>query len=357
LTGIHQVVVRAAPGESSTEAALALRSVLRRIGRSEIYAGHVDPALAGDVLPLAEFRRGAGTDLPIVYHASVGDADVLSFLLGRYEPVILVSQRTPWPEPLADCDPSRVQALAFGRAQLELLRDRVVLALADSAHSAAELADIGYLNVQACTLPVDVAPLRGAPDHAPTRYHFETQLEGPLLLFVGRLQPSERLEVLVGAYHVLVTHHRPDVHLAIAGLDAPPGYRTVIEEFIWKLGLHRAWIVERPTTPELATHYRFATAFVTASEDPEFCTPAVSAMAFDVPVVGRAAGGVADTAEGAALLVPPDHGPVLLAEALAMILDDGTLRTALVAEGRKRVDALAVPAVEATFLRQLAEVT
>lgn len=356
--GIDQVVVRASPGNASTEAALALRPLLRRIGPSEVYAGSLDPALVGEVRPLAEYPacRGPGAESPLVYHASVGDPDVLSFLLERREPVVLIYQDVAPAESLAVLDPQGAQHLALGRAQLAVLRGRVALALADSVLAAEQLVLLGYRDVRVCPFPVDLGPLQDAEPHPPTWHHLQTQLEGPLLLFVGGFLPHERLDLLLEAYHAVVTYLFPEAHLALVGPAGLPVYRDVIQELVWELGLDRAWVAGGPSREELAAYYRSACFFATVSEHPGFSVPPVEAMGFDLPVVARARGGLPETLGGAGLVLPPDAGPLLVAECLAAVLDGAGLRVALAARGQARVAALDPRAAEAALLGHLAEV-
>ena len=54
---IHQVVVAAAPDDAVTNTAFEYQRLLRRVGRSEIYAAHRHPSLVDDVRSLRDFAR------------------------------------------------------------------------------------------------------------------------------------------------------------------------------------------------------------------------------------------------------------------------------------------------------------
>jgi glycosyltransferase involved in cell wall biosynthesis len=82
----------------------------------------------------------------------------------------------------------------------------------------------------------------------------------------------------------------------------------------------------------------------------------VQAMAFGLPVVARAAGGVPETLAEAGLLIPPDSGVFVFGEALARVVDDPVLAGALAAASRRRAAGFATGAVEAAVLQHLAEV-
>src|SRR6266702_4729272 len=87
---IHQVLVTASPGDAISNAAFEIRALLRREGRaSNVYARFIDPALGGQVRPLTAFPPG-GPDDVILYHASIGQAEVTQFLLDRPERLALL---------------------------------------------------------------------------------------------------------------------------------------------------------------------------------------------------------------------------------------------------------------------------
>lgn len=356
---IHQILVSASPGDAVTSAAFDLRDVLRRIGPSEVFAHYVHESLGDEVARLPDYaaRPGAasGRNL-LVYHASIGEPAVCSFLLGRRERLVLVHHNVTPPEFFLDVDPAFAALLAQGRVELTALRGRVALALAVSAYNAADLAALGYPDVRVSPLPVDLDRLRRAGPDPATVAHLEQHLAGPLVLFVGQLLPHKRPDLLLAAYHVLVTYLVPDAHLAMVGPWPQPRYRDILESFRLQLNLHRAWVTGRVSTAALATWFRAAAAFVTVSEHEGVCVPVLEAMAFDLPVVARAYGAIPETVAGAALVLPPGEDPVLIAEAIAEVLGNDDVRRSLVAAGARRCAAVDPDRARATFLAHLAEV-
>jgi glycosyltransferase involved in cell wall biosynthesis len=357
---IHQVIVSASPGDAVTNAALGTRELLRRIGPSEIFARYVHPRLAGDVLLLGEYPGRAtaarGQNL-LVYHASIGEPEVLSFLLQRPERLVLVYHNITPAEYFAVLDPAFAELLAVGRAELGMLRDRVDLALAVSAYNARELEALGYRDVRLSPLVVDVESLRSLQPNPQTVAHLEEHLHGPLVLFVGQLLPHKRPDLLLEAYHVLVTYLVPDAYLAMVGPSRQQdGYRDVLEAFRLELNLQSAWIPGRVAPDELVAFFRAASVFVTLSEHEGVCVPLLEAMAFGLPVAARDFAAIPDTLGGAGLLLPPEDDPLLIAEALARLIEDEDLRARLVALGTERLADFEPEKARATFLAHLAEV-
>lgn len=355
---IHQVVVSASPADAVTNAALELRQLLRRIGRSEIFARYFDPLLTDDVLPLDAYpaldsaRRGRNL---LIYHASIGEPEVTDFLLQRTEPLVLVYHNMTPPALVAPYDPALARLLALGPLELSSLRQRVVLALAVSPYNARDLQRLGYQDVRVCPMPVDVAALAELDPDPPTWHHLQKRMEGPVILFVGQLLPHKRPDLLVQAYHVLVTYLLPDSNLILVGAGRDGRYRRALQQFVHELNLTKAWLTGAVAPAALAAFYRRADLFSTASEHEGLCHPLLESMGFGVPIVARDFAAVPETLDGAGLVVQ-GKDPVLLAETWALVLQDLELRRELVAQGRRRLADFDPEACRGAFLEHLASV-
>ena len=245
---IHQVVVSASPGDAITNAACQVRDLLRQLGPSEIYSYNIHPDLIGDVLPLDSYTRRlrpqpAG-DI-IVFHASIGQPEVFSFLLDRPEQLVLVYHNISPAEPFLPYDPAFAGLLEAGRRELAILRDRVVLALADSEFNALELIELGYRDVRVVPLIIDIAGrLEVEPDEGTTN-HLTSQVEGPVILCVAQLLPHKRPDLLIQAYHTLVTFLIPEAHLILVGPPRLPKFHQAVQLYVQELNLSRAWVTGR----------------------------------------------------------------------------------------------------------------
>ena len=357
---IHQIVVGASPADAVTNDALAIQELLRRVGPSEIFARYVHEELVGEVHRIEDYETlpSARTgDNLLIYHASIGEPWVVSFLLERPERLVLKYHNITPPEYFTSVDPAFAELLAGGRLELASLRDRTQLALADSAYNARELKEMGYADARVSPLVIDTNRLRALDADPEVEARLDARLEGPLLLFVGQLLPHKRPDLLLQAYHLLVTYLMPDVHLALVGPCPSARYRYAVESLIRQLSLDRTLLPGRVPAAELAAYFRRATAFVTLSEHEGVCVPLLEAMAFGVPVVARDYAAVSETLDGAGLLLPADADAMLVAEALARAIADDELRRALVAAGTQRLTAFDPDVARATLLRHLADVT
>jgi glycosyltransferase involved in cell wall biosynthesis len=334
--GIHQIITAAAPGDAITNVALEFQSVLQMAAPSEIYARHVAPELAGKVRHLREFSRHDRRGV-LLYHASIGEPSITSFLRARTEPLVLVYHNvTPahYFEPWA---PEFAELLDLGRRELDSLRDRVRLTIADSAFNAAELYEIGYRDIRIVPPVIDPRRLLDMTPDAGTLNYLDTQLGMPFVLFVGQLVPHKRPELLIDAMHVARTYHAFPAFLLLVGPHRFKSYANSVIRHVRELNLPTAHIVGGVPDANLAAMFRRARAMVTVSEHEGFCVPLVEAMAFGLPIVATANAAIPEVVGDGGLLLPPTAGPALVAEALMRVVDDPDLRRDLAERGRRRV--------------------
>jgi glycosyltransferase involved in cell wall biosynthesis len=357
VTEIHQVLVSAGAGDAITNAALELRGRLLQLGPSDVFARHVDPALIGQVRWLSELAapsRHQNADL-IVYHASIGEPAVYSFLCDRPEPLALIYHNITPPEFFVRYDSGFASLLEAGRYEVAKLAERARVAVADSEFNAADLRSMGYRQVDVVPLRVDPARLRAVRSD-PATESVMASLEGPVLLCVGQVLPHKRHDWLLAAYHALVTYGEPDTHLFMVGPARLAPFRQAVETFAAELRLRRARFTGPVSLEALVTYFRRADVFVTASEHEGFCVPLLEAMTFDLPVVARAHAAVPETLGGAGLLLDKADSPLVAAEALSAVTSDRDLRQTLVDRGRERLAAFEQQASRNDILSHLTAV-
>lgn len=242
--------------------------------------------------------------------------------------------------------------LEAGRRYLEVLRDRTVLALADSSFNAEDLYNVGYSRVRVGGLILSVERLL---DVEPAPLPF--RIEGPVVLSVGQLYPHKRPDLVVASFHELVTRHRPEAHLVLAGSSRLPEYAEALSHYVERLGLGpRVTITGHISEEELVAWYRRADVFVVASEHEGFCVPLVEAMEFGVPIVARANGAIPETLGDAGVIVPGDSGPRVLAGVVAAVIEDETAKEGLRVRARARAKAFTAEACRRQFLDALEDV-
>lgn len=347
------MVVSAAPGDAITNAALDLRASLRRVSAaSELFAAFVDPALEGEAHTLGEFPRLAGRADLLVLHVSIGEPLLAAFLAERTEPLAVIYHNMSPAASFEPWAPAFATLLSEGRREMGDLVGRTRVAVGVSRYNADELSAIGFDPVVVVPLAVDPAELLATePDPGMTAHL--AGLRGPVVLSVGQLLPHKRVDWLVTAYHLLVTHLIPEASLVIVGADRLAGYGTAIQGLVSRLSLNQVHVTGPVSQEALVACFRRATVFFSASEHEGFCVPLLEAMAFDLPVVARSFAAIPETLGGAGLCLGAEDGLAVAAEALRAAIEDQELREALVAAGRARLGELSAPAARSAMVEVL----
>jgi len=353
--GIHQVLAAASPGDAITNAALEYRDVLRRVGPSEIFARHIAPSSADEVLPLSDYRA-CGSQGVLVYHASIGEPMVAAFLRSRHEPIVLVYHNITPAKYFEDLDETFAELLVLGRDELEFIRPRVARAITDSHFNASELEAIGYEDVRVIAPVVDPSRLVRTSPYALTTKHLDQSFPDPILLFVGQLLPHKRPDLLVEAMHVAATYLGLRASLLLVGPNRFARYADAISAQLHELNLPQVHIAGLVDDATLAAMFRRAAAFITVSEHEGFCVPLLEAMAFDVPVIARSCAAIPETVGDGGLLLPHWAGPELIAEAIVRVIEDTALHADLVDRGRRRLGELTALDPSVAMLETIAEV-
>ncbi|MGP8078443.1 MAG: glycosyltransferase family 4 protein [Thermoplasmata archaeon] len=185
-------------------------------------------------------------------------------------------------------------------------------------------------------IPPGYTPLPPAPPGT-TVARDRFGIDGPFVLFVGRLASNKGLVELIEAFGTLARRD-PAAHLLLVGEDG--GMAGRIDERVRRLDLsgrvHRVGYVRDDAT--LATLYREARMLALPSEYEAFGLVLLEAMAQGTPVVASRVGGIPEVVEDGVtgLLVPPRSSGAL-SEAIARLWDDPALGARLGSAGRTTI--------------------
>ncbi len=335
MTEIHQVLVGAGRTDAITNMARSLRSHLRKLGSSEIYAQHPAPGV-NDVHLLQKLARSTSSKRIIIFHASGGNQAVHDFLQACSDPVILIFHNIAPADSFENFDKSRTKDLRQGWEDLESLQEKVVLTVSDSQYNAHCLSDLGYKNIQVLPLGIEINRLHRLNSNSAMEYRLNRETAGPLLLFVGQSVPHKKIETLIQMQYLLSVHLGRQTSLALVGPITISSVQAAALEQARRLGVPNCLFLGQIQDDELATVYRRATAFVTASVHEGLCIPAVEAMSFGVPVIARETSALSETIGEAGVLLPENAGPELFSEAVNEILDNPHLREDLIKRGKEK---------------------
>ncbi|WP_297421051.1 glycosyltransferase family 4 protein [Thermococcus sp.] len=155
--------------------------------------------------------------------------------------------------------------------------------------------------------------------------------DGPLILYVGRLEPRKGVNVLVSAMRWI-----DGTLLVVGNGNMLPLLRSEAKMLGVSERVRFMGTVEYGLLPRI---YGASDVFVLPSLSEAFGIVLLEAMSSGVPTVGTTVGGIPEIIDRCGLLVPPGDARKL-AEAVNMILDNKSLAKKLGRLGRERVEEI-----------------
>ena len=164
---------------------------------------------------------------------------------------------------------------------------------------------------------------------------------GPMLLFVGRIQPLKGADVAVRSLAEL--GRKDAVLLIVGGASGTEGETELahVHSLIEELGVEgQVRFVEPQPHHILSTYYRAADVVLVPSRSESFGLVALEAAACGIPVVATAVGGLLNIIEdGRTGFLVPDRQPDIFARHIATILDDPSVAANMSAQAAERAKA------------------
>lgn len=340
---VTQVLCAAGPVDAVTNQGLAWREVFSGWGwTGQDYAGHVAPGVPARALrPLRAWRRHDGE--VVVLHYS-GHVTGLVELMRDVPRSLLVSHNVTPADYFWAHEPVDGARCVLAQDQLaELARNAGALA-GVSRFNARELRELSGREADVVPVlfdPDGLGPPGGEPDGPPT------------ILFVGRMAPHKRQDLVIRAFASL-RRHLPEARLVLVGVPLSPEFEAGIRRLADELAPGAVVLeTEGITRERLAEHYRSAHVFLCLSEHEGFCIPLLEAFHFGVPVAARDAAAVGEVVGDAGVLLDPRDGVATVAELLRIMIGDPELRAELRARGARRLEAYGAGQTAALMRRHL----
>lgn len=234
--------------------------------------------------------------------------------------------------------PARAESVVRLQVERRLI-DVVDTVIAPNPDERAELVwKLGADNANICTIPPGIDLDRFTPHDAGAARARLALPDGPLVLFVGRIDPVKGIDTLLDAFALVVREspieETPRLVFIGGTLTAGDGIGDDLRPVVRRaeeLGIRRQ-IIFRGSAPQdtLPDYYAAATVAAVPSRYESFGLVAVEAMACGLPVVASRAGGLKFTVDDgvSGLLVPPSN-PRALADGLRHIISNPNLRASM----------------------------
>ena len=340
-------------GDAMSNAARFLKRWLAARGfDTAIYAEHIQPSARREAIDVEHFFAAPPPDLTI-YHYGIG-TPVTARLRRRPEPKLMIYHNVTPARYFVGINEELARLCRLGRTDLVADRRRYGAVFAVSEYNRRELLRLGYERVDLWPLPIDWADYDREPDGEVVRTL--ARLEGPHLLFVGRISANKRQDDVIRAYAAFRRLFAPSAHLWLVGTAV--GQETYLErlqQLARMLGVaDGTHFIGHASFPELLGYYHGAHLFLSMSEHEGLGIPLLEAMYFGVPVVAHAAAAVPETVQDAGILFAEKRFDAVAA-LIDRVLGDAALRDRLVAAGRRRVRDFAPERSMARFEALVAE--
>lgn len=276
----------------------------------------------------------------------------MQFRLALDLPIVHMSHTLGYPKNAAAQLPWEQEPSRRLQVEREVLQGSDAL-VAESPASKQHMAwhyDVDPANVAVIPCGVDVARFQ-PQDKRRARAALSLPPEAPILLSVGRLQPSKGIDTLLQAA-ADVRRDYPDVWVLVVGggLDDQDERETAelnrLQTLGRRLGLSNVHYVKAQPQEKLAQYYAATDVFVMPSHYESFGMVALEAMACGTPVVASKVGGLASTIVhgDSGLLVPPGDWRAF-AQAVSRLLASPQLQSAMRQAGPERARAFAWPLI------------
>jgi D-inositol-3-phosphate glycosyltransferase len=183
--------------------------------------------------------------------------------------------------------------------------------------------------------------------------------DGPVLLFVGRIQPLKGADVAVRS---LAELNRPDATLLIVGGASGVEGETEIAHVHALMQELKVENQVRFVAPQahhiLSTYYRAADVVLVPSRSESFGLVALEAAACGTPVVANAVGGLLTIVEhGRTGFLVPDRQPEIFARHIANVLDDPALSARMSHDAAERAKGYTWSFAAARLRRAYTDIT
>jgi glycosyltransferase involved in cell wall biosynthesis len=326
---VDQILCAAGPVDAVTNQALAYRRLFTQWGWSgRDFAPVTAPGLApGTVAPLHQLRPERADRVVIHYS---GYAPGLVELIARCPHTLLLSHNVTPPRYFWTDDPAEAVRCQLATEQLGRLAAVASQVAGVSRYNACQLYELSGREAQVIPILFDRSLLPTVTANG--------LAAPPAVLFVGRLVPHKRQDLVIRAFARWRDRARGG-RLVLIGTPLSAEFAASLRRLADALAPGAVSFESALGATDLWRRYRQAGAFVCLSEHEGFGIPLLEAFHFGLPVIARDAGAVGEVVGNAGVLLSEADGVAVVAELLAIVMSDAELRAELARRGAQRLAA------------------
>lgn len=327
---VHQFVPCLLPMDAVGNHTLGVHAALDRAGvANDIWAISIHHTLDGYGRPYPEFtdaRRGAGKRGVALYEACSVAGNLVDFFLALRDPKVIYYHNLTPPEFFDPYDAEVARGLREARREVARVAAASRVGIAASEYNAEELRRLGVSDVS--VIPPYLAPRRPANPDPDRLEELRAEKRGTDLLFVGRLAPNKGHGHLIRTVAALRSGGDPHARLFLVGGEGPRPYMRALRRLADQLAPDAVFFTGPVSDAVRDAHYAGADLFVSMSEHEGFGIPLLEAMRAGLPVIALDRAAVAETLDGAGVLVRSTD-PRTLAEIVTQVTSDPALMAAV----------------------------
>jgi glycosyltransferase involved in cell wall biosynthesis len=324
---VSQVLCAAGPVDAVTNQAFAWRGMFDRWGwEGTDYSAHIAPGVPhGALQPLRQLEPRNGDVVLLHYSGYVAGLERLMAAVPR---TLLVSHNVTPSRYFWASEPVNAAVCELGREQLSGLAAMAGALAGVSEFNARELEQMSGRAAEVIPVLLDRSSLPPAGPEPPGP---------PTILFVGRLVPHKRQDLLIDAF-ARYRRIAPDARLVLVGSPVTEEFGVGLRALADRIAPGGVTFESEISRNRLISHYAQAHVFLCLSEHEGFCIPLLEALHFGVPVIARDAGAVAEVLGDAGVLLGAEDRLATVVELLRIVVGDGELRAELRARGERRLE-------------------
>ncbi len=335
---VIQILPGIAYGDATGNDALAIRGIIEAMGlETGIYAPVIDRRIPEGLVSGLEKLPSLKDEDVILYHFVTGTELNRRILRFRGKKVLIYHNITP-SYFFSGYNDVYLKSTAQAYADIHWLADKADFCVCDSEYNRRQLEDMGFrCRMEVCPILIPFRDYERNPGKTPMeRYGGDGKKN---ILFVGRIAPNKRFEDLLASFAVYHRTYCRDSRLILVGnpLDME-AYDLQLKEYAKRLGIEEDVVFTGHISfADILAYYRLADLFLCMSEHEGFCVPLVEAMFFGIPIVAYASSAVPETL-GSGGLLAREKDPALIAGMMDRLLRDESLRKAVSAGQKERLD-------------------